>query len=215
MYIYICSSILEPTGRATRWGGVPRWDVYFPRDLLPNHKSANHETNTFTMLSTGLFRSTSARASSVLRAQNVRFASHVSADPRDNKFTSKNPKDWPEEGLVGPYPNLPYEYYNERRQDVKWDDKQGRRNLGEPLHHQFDLIDVWSPDHFDRLPDSKAYKYNGIFLGIIGVFSFWCWYTLEEPQFVRRQYPFDGLNKALGGSEETKEIFQARSDDKY
>lgn len=146
----------------------------------------------------------------------LRFASSAAdTDPKNSPYTPKNPKDWPEEGLLGPYPNLPYEYYVDRPQDVKWDDQQGRRNLGELLHHRFDLIDVWSPDHFDRLPDSKAWGYNGIFFGLVGAFSVLCWYMWEEPQFVRREYPFGGLYKQLGGSDENKELFEAREDKTY
>lgn len=118
-----------------------------------------------------------------------------------------------DERMIGPYPDVPFEYYNHRPQTVKYDDQQGRRNFGEPLHYQYDLIDVWSPDHFDSRPDSTATKWNLYFIGSIALFSAFCWYKWEDPQFVRRTYPYDGLNKALGGDENTKEIFAARSED--
>lgn len=116
---------------------------------------------------------------------------------------------------IGPYPHVKFEYYNERPQDVKYDDQQGRRNLGEPLHYKFDLIDVWSPDHFSQKPDSTAGKWNLYFIFSIIGFSGVCYYYLfDGPNFVRRSYP-DGLNKALGGTDDTRDLFAAREDKDY
>lgn len=104
-----------------------------------------------------------------------------------------------DERMVGPYPKVKFEYYNERPQypEVEWDDKQARRNFGEPLHHQYDLIDTWSPDHFRQRPDSTAFRWNLYFIALVLGFSGYCYYTFEGPNFVRRSYP-DGLQKSLG-----------------
>lgn len=115
--------------------------------------------------------------------------------------------------MIGPYPHVKFEYYNERPQDVKYDDQQGRRNFGEPLHHKFDLIDVWSPDHFSQRSDCFAVTWTLGFVGLIAAFSGFCYYVWEGPNFVRRQYPYGGLYKALGGDEKTKELYRARPDE--
>lgn len=147
------------------------------------------------------------------RSVRTGLARPVSRIALPRRFQSTEKYDFDQDSrMIGPYPHVKFEYYNHRPQDIKYDDQQGRRNLGEPLHHQYDLIDVWSPDHFDQRPDSTAFRWTLYFAGIISAFSYYCYYTWEDPKFVRREYPYDGLNKALGGEDHTKELFQARPD---
>lgn len=77
------------------------------------------------------------------------------------------------------------------------------------LHQNYDYIDLWSPDRFDAYPDSVAIRNNLIFIALISGFSFTCWYFFyPERVAAPRSYPYGGLYKALGGSEEDKEVYQ-------
>ncbi|CDO52354.1 NIAM subunit of mitochondrial NADH:ubiquinone oxidoreductase (complex I), putative [Geotrichum candidum] len=116
--------------------------------------------------------------------------------------------------LLGNYPEVPFEYYQHRNPYKKYDDQQLRRNFNEPLHQNYDYIDLWSPDRFDAYPDSVAIRNNLIFIALISGFSFTCWYFFyPERVAAPRSYPYGGLYKALGGSEEDKEVYQARVDE--
>ncbi|KAF5121331.1 hypothetical protein DV495_000914 [Geotrichum candidum] len=110
---------------------------------------------------------------------------------------------------LGNYPEVPFEYYQHRNPYKKYDDQQLRRNFNEPLHQNYDYIDLWSPDRFDAYPDSVAIRNNLIFIALISGFSFTCWYFFyPERVAAPRSYPYGGLYKALGGSEEDKEVYQ-------
>jgi NADH dehydrogenase (ubiquinone) 1 beta subcomplex subunit 8 len=115
--------------------------------------------------------------------------------------------DYPETEVRPSYFKNPY---------LKYDDKQGRRNNGEIIHPLNDMYDIWSPDRFDIVSDKTAFKYFMTAVGAFGAFITVLYVTADhESPAVRRQYPFDGLNKALGGTEETKEVYQARVDEGY
>ncbi|KAF5101389.1 hypothetical protein D0Z00_000868 [Geotrichum galactomycetum] len=110
---------------------------------------------------------------------------------------------------LGNYPEVPFEYYQHRNPYKKYDDQQLRRNFNEPLHQNYDYIDLWSPDRFDLYPNSLAIRNNLIFIALISGFSFTCWYFFyPERVAAPRSYPHGGLYKALGGTEEDKEVFQ-------
>lgn len=70
---------------------------------------------------------------------------------------------------------------------------------------------MWSPDRHDNFADSVALRNNGIFIGIILSFSAVMYYFFyPERVATPRSYPHGGLYKALGGSEEDKEIYAVR-----
>ncbi|CAN6672508.1 hypothetical protein TRVA0_046S00760 [Trichomonascus vanleenenianus] len=115
--------------------------------------------------------------------------------------------------LIGDYPHVPHEYYQGRNPHIKYDDQQQRRNFNEPLYHYYDVVDVWSPDRFDQVSDSTALKWVGwTVLAFAGLSAFVYAFVDHESPAVRRNYPHEGLYKALGGTEETKQVYQARQD---
>ncbi|KAF6759941.1 hypothetical protein DFP72DRAFT_884723 [Ephemerocybe angulata] len=85
-----------------------------------------------------------------------------------------------------------------------WDDMLERRNIGEPIHEQEELLSMWGPD-VPSVPPEEATRHFLIALAGFVSFGFFVKYVLApEPPVVRRQYPYDGLVKELGGLEENK-----------
>ncbi|VVT55180.1 uncharacterized protein SAPINGB_P004467 [Magnusiomyces paraingens] len=114
----------------------------------------------------------------------------------------------------GEYPDVPFEWMQHRDKYLKYDDQQARRNFNEPVSREFDYGDVWSPDRFDQYSNKTAIIGNVIFFSAVAAFAGFCYvYLYPEPIATRRSYPYGGLYKALGASEEDKEVYQARVDE--
>ncbi|GME82134.1 unnamed protein product [Ambrosiozyma monospora] len=97
---------------------------------------------------------------------------------------------------------------------LPWDDRQNRRNFGEPVHPWHDYIDLWSPDYFDHVTNKKAVQgfftfFGGLalFAGIIYVFELYP----DRPN-MPRSYPHEGLYRDLGGREGEQKLYQANPD---
>lgn len=113
------------------------------------------------------------------------------------------------------YPKLKPELYQLRDPYKKYDDQQLRRNFNEPVHPNYDLLDVWSPDWYQFVDDLYAAKMLfGAFLSI-GIFAGFIYYFdlyPDRPNFPR-SYPYDGLLKDLGAKDETdSHLYRARVD---
>ncbi|KAF8930820.1 hypothetical protein EDD21DRAFT_378020 [Dissophora ornata] len=100
---------------------------------------------------------------------------------------------------IGSYPNLPM--YNQQWRDGNpsagyWD-RQDRRNFGETVPEEDEVLNIWSPDVW-AFPASLGVKRllaaAATFLG----FAYLLNETQPEPHFTRRNYPHDGLLKELG-----------------
>ncbi|KAF9927763.1 hypothetical protein FBU30_002880 [Linnemannia zychae] len=103
------------------------------------------------------------------------------------------------ETQIGSYPNMPM--YNQQWRDGNasagyWD-KQDRRNFGETVPEEDEVLNIWSPDVW-AFPASLGVKRllqaAAFFLGIGYLIA----ETQPEPHFTRRSYPYDGLVKELG-----------------
>lgn len=79
-----------------------------------------------------------------------------------------------------------------------WWDQQERRNFGEPVHEDNDVLGVFSPEPYNHVSPGKAAAAFGCFvatfLGFCGVTS----YFYPDKPSVPRTFP-DGLEKELGG----------------
>ncbi|GAB1196125.1 hypothetical protein APSETT444_005391 [Aspergillus pseudonomiae] len=79
-----------------------------------------------------------------------------------------------------------------------WWDKQERRNFGEPVHEENEILGVFSPEQYTHVTSRKGFFHLGVFvatfLGFCGIVSF---YYPDKPS-VPRTYP-EGLEKELGG----------------
>ncbi|PIG80299.1 C2 domain protein [Aspergillus arachidicola] len=84
-----------------------------------------------------------------------------------------------------------------------WWDKQERRNFGEPVHEENEILGVFSPEQYTHVTSRKGFFHLGVFvatfLGFCGLVSF---YYPDKPS-VPRTYP-EGLEKELGGPHAVK-----------
>ncbi|BCS23313.1 uncharacterized protein APUU_31538S [Aspergillus puulaauensis] len=79
-----------------------------------------------------------------------------------------------------------------------WWDQQERRNFGEPVHEENEVLGVFSPEQYTHVTSRKAFIQVGgfvaAFLGLCGVVSL---FYPDRPS-APKTYP-DGLETELGG----------------
>ncbi|EIN09778.1 hypothetical protein PUNSTDRAFT_113146 [Punctularia strigosozonata HHB-11173 SS5] len=105
---------------------------------------------------------------------------------------------------LGGYDNPPY--ISRQRLPAKgWNwDPQMRRNFGDPLHEQEELLSMVGPD-VPVVEPKKALRWFTIATLSFVTFGFLCKDVfVPDLPAVRREYPFDGLVTELGGLEENK-----------
>lgn len=100
-----------------------------------------------------------------------------------------------EDPQIGDYPNLPFENH-QTRAPTGYDDVQGRTNFGETVHEEDEVLNVWSPDLYDK-PGGEAAKELFIGLSALGLAMAFIAYSAADPPAVRREYPYNGLEKEL------------------
>ncbi|GJE88688.1 Ndufb8, NADH dehydrogenase 19kDa subunit [Phanerochaete sordida] len=109
------------------------------------------------------------------------------------------------------YPEVPY-VSKQRRSPFGWDDPQMRRNFGEPPHEQEEILSMWGPDA-PVVDPSRALRNFILAVGTFTGIGFLCYAIQPEMPAVRREYPFDGLQKELGGLEENKARAESLEDE--
>jgi len=101
-------------------------------------------------------------------------------------------------GMNGGYINPPAIKRQHRSAYESWWDPQERRNYGEPVHEDNDILGMFSPHDYTHAKPSKAIFQIACFvmvvLGLCGVVSF----TYPDMPTVPRQFE-GGLEKELGG----------------
>ncbi|KAF9223771.1 Ndufb8, NADH dehydrogenase 19kDa subunit [Gyrodon lividus] len=104
---------------------------------------------------------------------------------------------------LGDYPDLPW-LSNQTLQPRGWWDQQMRRNFGDPVHENEEVLSMWGPDISAVLPHTALFQFTLAASAFVG-FAFLCKYALlPERPTVAREYPFSGLVLELGGLEENK-----------
>ena len=97
-------------------------------------------------------------------------------------------------GYINP-PGIPRQF---RDPYADWWDKQERRNYGEPVHEDNDVLGVFSPHEYDHYKPGFGFFLLGCFvatfMGVVGVVSL---YYPDKPS-VHRGFP-GGLDRELGG----------------
>jgi len=107
-----------------------------------------------------------------------------------------------ENSQVGDYPHLS----NTSRQTLPaygWWDQQNRRNYGDPLHEQEDIVGMWGPDA-PHVPPPTALKHFGVAVLCWLAFAFSVSFFVPKRDAVPRSYPYDGLLLEQGGLEANK-----------
>nr|POE69077.1 hypothetical protein CFP56_72784 [Quercus suber] len=79
-----------------------------------------------------------------------------------------------------------------------WWDKQERRNYGEPLHEDNDILGIFSPEDYTHFTPGKGLLLWAGFLGAVGFLSAAVYQYLPDRPSAPRTYP-GGLEKELGG----------------
>ncbi|KAF9190580.1 hypothetical protein BGZ51_008431 [Haplosporangium sp. Z 767] len=100
---------------------------------------------------------------------------------------------------IGSYPNLPM--YNQQWRDANpsagyWD-RQDRRNFGETVPEEDEVLNIWSPDVWAFPASLGVKRLLAAAAAFIG-FGYLLNETRPEPHFTRRNYPHDGLLESLG-----------------
>ncbi|RXW25589.1 hypothetical protein EST38_g210 [Candolleomyces aberdarensis] len=141
----------------------------------------------------------------IRRASSIRTTSRLlaSAPPRAALARSyATPSQEVDPQLEG-YPQLPF-IQRGTLPARGWDDMLERRNFGEPIHEQEELLSMWGPDVPVVEPRVAARHFLIAVTGFIA-FGFTVKYALtQDPPVIRREYPYNGLIKELGGLEENK-----------
>lgn len=86
-----------------------------------------------------------------------------------------------------------------RDPNADWWDKQERRNFGETVHEDNDILGVFSPEQYTHVTSNKALLSIGTFVvGFLGVCGLVSLYYPDKPSTPRTFS--NGLEKELGGS---------------
>ncbi|KAI9759464.1 MAG: swr1 complex component [Chaenotheca gracillima] len=100
--------------------------------------------------------------------------------------------------MNGGYINPPAIKRSLRDPYADWWDKQERRNYGEPVHEDNDILGVFSLEEYNHVKPGKGALQIGAFVACVltlcGVTS----YLYPDKPAVPREYP-DGLDRELGG----------------
>ncbi|RIB08309.1 hypothetical protein C2G38_2045278 [Gigaspora rosea] len=144
-----------------------------------------------------LFRSLPVLSQSfpIARGQIVRYQ-HVKPPPKVNV----------EDPQIGDYPNLPVEFKLDRP-PLGWEDQQNRRNFGEPIHEEEEILNVWSFDRYD-IDFGDAAMQLLTFFALLGIYMFAIKQTDHESPAIKKQYPYDGLRVELGGEADNNDSSQ-------
>jgi len=102
-------------------------------------------------------------------------------------------------GMNGGYVNPQPEKFQFRDPYGDWWDKQGRRNFGEPLHEDYDILGRFSPEVYTWTTPGKGLAQVGMFVAtVFGLCGVVYMFYPDKPA-VPRTFPHNGLEKALGG----------------
>ncbi|KAI4148160.1 MAG: hypothetical protein L6R39_002870 [Caloplaca ligustica] len=100
--------------------------------------------------------------------------------------------------MNGGYPNPPAQKRQFRDPYGDWWDKQERRNFGEPVHEDHDILGMFSPYEYTHFTARKGFFLLGCFVsvvaGLCGVVSL----NYPDKPSVQRTFP-GGLDRELGG----------------
>jgi len=109
------------------------------------------------------------------------------------------------------YPQLPYAFAG-NRPALGWWDIQDRRNFGEPLHEQDDVLGMWGPDP-TPVSGLNALGQISVMLSVLGAFCYVVSRLAPERPCTPRSYPFGGLEKELGGHDKMRDEAEDPQDD--
>ncbi|KAI1935969.1 hypothetical protein LOZ66_004887 [Ophidiomyces ophidiicola] len=101
-------------------------------------------------------------------------------------------------GMNGGYSNPPAQKRQFRDPYGEWWDKQDRRNFGEPVHEDNDILTTFSTESYNHFKAPKAFMLLGISIASVFAFSGVVSFFYPDKPSVPRTFE-DGLVKELGG----------------
>ncbi|KAN0061351.1 hypothetical protein ACQY0O_006198 [Thecaphora frezii] len=141
-------------------------------------------------------------ASSASRSLAVSVAASTTANPlrafsSSSRLAQQSSEKDPQ---LGDYPELPAISLQTRKYSPNWWDPQEKRNFGETLHEQDDVLGVWAPD-VHAVPAASALRQFLMAVGVVVLFGSTVYATTPQKPALPRTYPRDGLAAELGGSQ--------------
>lgn len=98
----------------------------------------------------------------------------------------------------GNYQNPPRVKRQHRDPYGGWWDQQERRNFGEPVHEENEILGVFSPEEYTHVTPGKGLLHLGFFVAaVFGLTAVTSVFYPDKPS-APQTYP-DGLEKELGG----------------
>ncbi|GBE87986.1 Ndufb8, NADH dehydrogenase 19kDa subunit [Sparassis latifolia] len=116
-----------------------------------------------------------------------------------------------EDPQLAGYPQLPY-ISRQLLPPKGWEDPQMRRNFGDTLHEEEEVLSMWGPDVSPLPPKTALRQFTIATLGFV-TFGVVVNYLVPARPAVPREYPYSGLVKELGGLEENKANPEDESDE--
>lgn len=98
----------------------------------------------------------------------------------------------------GGYVNPPPEKRQFRDPYADWWDKQERRNYGEPVHEDNDILGMFSPEEYTHFTSGRAFFLLGCFAASFGALYWVVSKNYPDKPSVPRRFP-GGLVRELGG----------------
>ncbi|KAJ1732974.1 hypothetical protein LPJ72_003118 [Coemansia sp. Benny D160-2] len=99
---------------------------------------------------------------------------------------------------IGDYPNLPQKFAEDRSPYGKYWDRQMRRNFGEPIHEQDEILNMWAPTRYSSPGWKQVGKMWACTIALVGTVYYIIAKTRSETPYLRAYYP-NGLKDELGG----------------
>ncbi|PGH16934.1 hypothetical protein AJ80_05002 [Polytolypa hystricis UAMH7299] len=101
-------------------------------------------------------------------------------------------------GMNGGYVNPPSQKRQFRDPYGEWWDKQDRRNFGEPVHEDNDILGTFSTEPYTHFTPGKGLVGIGLSVSAVLLLSGVVYLTYPDRPSAARTFP-DGLDKELGG----------------
>ncbi|KAF5381963.1 hypothetical protein D9615_004451 [Tricholomella constricta] len=122
-----------------------------------------------------------------------------SARPQNVRTVSTSTKEEVDPQLNG-YPQLPF-VSNQTLPALGWQDPLLRRNFGDTLHEEDEVLSMWGPDIPPVPPMTATLHFLLAASAFVGFGFLVKNVMLQDAPAVRREYPFSGLVIELGGEE--------------
>jgi len=100
--------------------------------------------------------------------------------------------------MNGNYINPPFVKRQHRDPYADWWDKQERRNFGEPVHEDNDILGIFSLEDYTHMTPARGFLMWGGFLSVVGLLGYTVSQLYPDRPSAPKEYD-SGLDKELGG----------------